>query len=93
MASPLITIQNVRKQFGEGVVAVEDMTLAINDGNFLSLLGPSGCGKSTVLKMIAGLLPVTRGRIRIAPLQGNAEKGAGVRVSGTDADALGKGVR
>ena len=41
MASPLITIQNVRKQFGEGVVAVEDMTLAINDGNFRSLLGPS----------------------------------------------------
>ncbi|TVQ58522.1 MAG: ABC transporter ATP-binding protein [Rhodobacteraceae bacterium] len=40
------------------------MTLALNDGDFVSLLGPSGCGKSTALRLIAGLSSPTKGRIR-----------------------------
>lgn len=77
MATPLIQMHNVRKQFGEGVVAIDNMSLTINQGDFLSLLGPSGCGKSTALKMIAGLLPVTSGRIDIAPAQGTTEQDLG----------------
>ncbi len=77
MPSPLIQMHSVRKQFGEGVVAVDNMSLTINQGDFLSFLGPSGCGKSTALKMIAGLLPVTSGRIDITPAEGSSEQDLG----------------
>jgi NitT/TauT family transport system ATP-binding protein len=77
MARALIRMQNVRRQFGADVVAVDNMTLTINEGDFLSLLGPSGCGKSTALKMIAGLLPVTSGKIEVTPREGQSEKDLG----------------
>jgi spermidine/putrescine ABC transporter ATP-binding subunit len=48
------------------VVAVEELTLDIREGEFLSILGPSGCGKTTTLNMIAGFFPPTSGRIEIA---------------------------
>jgi NitT/TauT family transport system ATP-binding protein len=63
MALPLISLDHVRKEFANGTVALEDLTMAVNDGEFLSLLGPSGCGKSTALRMIAGLANVSRGSI------------------------------
>lgn len=65
MTAQLIRLDRVRKEFGRQVLAVEDMTLTINRGDFISFLGPSGCGKSTALRMIAGLLPVTAGTIAI----------------------------
>jgi multiple sugar transport system ATP-binding protein len=60
-----IGIEGVTKEFGGGVVAVDDITLEIQDGEFLVLVGPSGCGKTTLLRMIAGLEEVTEGRILI----------------------------
>jgi multiple sugar transport system ATP-binding protein len=60
-----IEIDHVTKVFGNGVVAVDDVSLAIGDGEFLVLVGPSGCGKSTLLRMLAGLEEVTEGAIRI----------------------------
>ncbi len=51
------------KHFGQ-VVAVDDLTLAIEDGEFVALLGPSGCGKSTTMNMIAGIETPTGGEIR-----------------------------
>jgi NitT/TauT family transport system ATP-binding protein len=60
-------MDRVRKQFGAGTLAVADMSVTINEGDFISFLGPSGCGKSTALRMIAGLLPVTAGTITIEP--------------------------
>ncbi len=61
-----IDLENVRKEFGSGVVAVDDVNLTIGDGEFMVLVGPSGCGKTTLLRSIGGLEPITRGTIRIA---------------------------
>ena len=57
-------IENLRKEFGK-LVAVKDLSLKVETGEFVSLLGPSGCGKSTTLNMIAGLLYPTSGSIFI----------------------------
>ena len=60
-----IHLEQVRKEYASGFVAVDDVTLEIEDGEFLVLVGPSGCGKSTLLRMIAGLDRVSGGRISI----------------------------
>ncbi|WP_141124828.1 ABC transporter ATP-binding protein, partial [Prescottella equi] len=57
-----IRIESLGRTFG-GVTAVDDISMEIRDGDFLVLLGPSGCGKTTLLRMIAGLLEPTSGRI------------------------------
>ena len=59
-----VTFQGVTKRYGL-VTAVDDLSLAVADGEFMVLLGPSGCGKSTALRMIAGLEEVTAGELRI----------------------------
>jgi multiple sugar transport system ATP-binding protein len=59
-----ITLQNLKKRYDD-VVAVRDIDLEINDGEFLVLVGPSGCGKSTTLRMIAGLEDITEGTLQI----------------------------
>jgi multiple sugar transport system ATP-binding protein len=61
-----ITIDRVRKVYDGDVLAVDDLSLEVADGEFMVLVGPSGCGKSTLLRMIAGLEEVTRGSIHIA---------------------------
>src|SRR5206468_10716913 len=55
-----ITLSHVTKRFAGGVVAVDDVSLEIGDGEFMVLVGPSGCGKSTLLRMIAGDRKSTR---------------------------------
>jgi spermidine/putrescine transport system ATP-binding protein len=59
-----VELDNVTKQFGI-VVAVDDMTLAIEENRFFALLGPSGCGKTTTLRMIGGFEEPTKGTIRL----------------------------
>jgi multiple sugar transport system ATP-binding protein len=59
-----ISIEGLTKRFG-AVAAVDSVNLEIADGEFLVLLGPSGCGKTTLLRMIAGMLTPTEGRIRL----------------------------
>jgi multiple sugar transport system ATP-binding protein len=60
-----IVLDHVTKVFGTDVVAVDDLSLEIADGEFMVLVGPSGCGKSTVLRLLAGLEEVTAGEISI----------------------------
>ena len=60
-----ITLDQVDKIYGGGLKAVDDLTLEIQDGEFMVLVGPSGCGKSTALRMIAGLEEVTSGTVRV----------------------------
>jgi multiple sugar transport system ATP-binding protein len=60
-----IVLDAVTKVYANEVRAVDAVTLAIEDGEFIVLVGPSGCGKSTLLRMIAGLEEVTEGAIRI----------------------------
>jgi multiple sugar transport system ATP-binding protein len=59
-----VTFENVSKKYGD-VIAVNDLNLAINDGEFMVLVGPSGCGKTTSLRMIAGLEEITSGQLKI----------------------------
>ena len=61
-----LELKNVVKRFGD-VTVVQQMDLAVKEGEFVVLLGESGCGKSTTLRMVAGLEEVTEGRIFIGP--------------------------
>lgn len=58
----MLTLENVSVSY-DGVPAVVEASLAVPDGGVLAVLGPSGCGKSTLLRAVAGLEPVTSGRI------------------------------
>ena len=58
-----LELRNLNKTYTSKVVPVKDVSLTVDDGEFLTLLGPSGCGKSTTLRMIAGLEEPTRGKI------------------------------
>ena len=59
----VLSLVDVDKSFSGGVVALKRLNMTVNAGDFISLLGPSGCGKSTALRLIAGLMRPTAGRI------------------------------
>ncbi len=60
-----LKLQNLTKAYSRKVVPVKDLSLTVEEGEFLTLVGPSGCGKSTILRLIAGLEQTTKGRIMI----------------------------
>jgi len=75
MARDVIAVRGLEKVYGSGanaVMALEDIDFSVADGEFLSIVGPSGCGKSTLLKILAGLLPRTRGEALLngSPIDG-----------------------
>ena len=59
-----VVFENVTKRYGD-VTAVDDVSFRVAQGELVTLLGPSGCGKTTTLRMVAGLEPVTEGRVLI----------------------------
>jgi multiple sugar transport system ATP-binding protein len=62
----VVRLDHITKRFQvAGPPAVDDVSLLVEDGEFMVLLGPSGCGKSTTLRMIAGLETITAGELRI----------------------------
>ena len=75
MKRPVIEVQAVTRRFGD-IVAVDNVDLTIHAGEIFGLIGHNGAGKSTLLKMMLGLLPPTRGEIRIT---GESVRGARFR--------------
>jgi NitT/TauT family transport system ATP-binding protein len=67
MTTPVVTLQNVTKIFGEGsdnqTVALKQIDLDIRQSEFVSLIGPSGCGKSTLLRLVGDLISPTTGSV------------------------------
>jgi NitT/TauT family transport system ATP-binding protein len=66
--SHAITVKGLSKRFQTkaGIVtALSDLNLAVDSGQFLSVVGPSGCGKSTLLKIVAGLVPPSSGTVEV----------------------------
>ncbi|WP_008314185.1 ABC transporter ATP-binding protein [Leptolyngbya sp. PCC 6406] len=76
---PAIALHQVHKVYNNGTVALEGIDLAVQPGDFISLVGPSGCGKSTVLRLIAGLGEPSQGSLQWGLTdsdgQGEAQKG------------------
>lgn len=60
-----LELHHIRKQYNPKTIPIKDITLEVDDGEFLTFIGPSGCGKSTLLRLIAGLEQPTQGRVVI----------------------------
>lgn len=66
--SPIMEVKNICKDFVAGRKirrVIESMSLDVSDGDFVALVGPSGCGKTTALRIMAGIIPSTKGEIKI----------------------------
>lgn len=61
---PEVVLRNISKRYGK-VTAVDDISLTIKDGEYVTVLGPSGCGKTTLIRMIAGIIEPTDGQVFI----------------------------
>jgi NitT/TauT family transport system ATP-binding protein len=66
--SDVIAVKDLRKEYQTprgAVLALVDVGFTVREGEFVAIVGPSGCGKSTLLKILAGLLPATRGEVKL----------------------------
>ena len=82
-AADMIAVEAIGKTYGSGEHALEalvDVSFAVREGEFVTLVGPSGCGKSTLLQILAGLVPASTGRVVISgrPVTGPAPDTIGV---------------
>jgi len=66
LGAPVYELSHVSKTYARNqVVALEDVSLTLRKGSFTAVIGSSGCGKSTLLKIMAGLIPPTKGRVML----------------------------
>ncbi|HZL35093.1 MAG TPA: ABC transporter ATP-binding protein [Tepidisphaeraceae bacterium] len=72
-----VQLENVKRAYPNGVVALDGLNLAVSPGEFVAILGPSGCGKSTLLRLVAGLDRPTAGDVKVGM---DATAGAAVSV-------------
>ncbi len=79
---PAIELSGLSKTYGRDRVAVDDVTLSVPEGTVFGLLGPNGAGKTTTIKMIAGLIVPTTGRIRLNGFDVARQRRAAVRQIG-----------
>lgn len=68
-STPLVSLEGVTRRFvrrsGTEVTALQDVSLAIGRDQFVTVVGPSGCGKTTLMKLVGGIMPPTRGTVRL----------------------------
>src|SRR5438128_1727813 len=67
-SADVIHVKGLRKEYGTArgtVLALDGIDFTVGEGEFVAIVGPSGCGKSTLLKILAGLLPATRGEVNL----------------------------
>src|SRR4051812_10490718 len=67
-AGELIGVDRLSKVYETGrepVIALEEIDFRVDEGQFVAVVGPSGCGKSTLLKILAGLIPASKGEARL----------------------------
>jgi NitT/TauT family transport system ATP-binding protein len=69
-----VQLDAVQKVYANGTRALDPVSLAIREGEFMTIVGPSGCGKSTLLRLVAGLIEPSAGRVQLA----SSARGAGV---------------
>jgi len=69
MPDALVRVEGVSRRFANGVRALDEVSLDIAGGEFVTLLGPSGCGKSTLLRIIAGLATPSSGSVRVGSVE------------------------
>lgn len=62
---PHIDLREVTKRYGSAQPVLENISLNVRKGEFVSIIGPSGCGKSTILKLVSGLTPITSGTLLV----------------------------
>ncbi len=75
---PIVDLINVAKRYGDGPLILDGISFRAEKGDFISLIGPSGCGKTTLLKLIAGLSPLSAGTLTVEgrpPSAGSRETG------------------
>ena len=65
LPGPALSFRNVSKTFPDGTRAVDNASLTVERGEFVSIIGPSGCGKSTLLKLASGLMDITGGSLDV----------------------------
>jgi len=76
----MLRLENLTKKFGD-FVAVDNLTLEVKSGEFFGFLGPNGAGKTTTIKMIAGLIQPTSGKIFICGIDALKEPEKGKELS------------
>jgi NitT/TauT family transport system ATP-binding protein len=65
VARPALSFEDVSMVYPDGTVALRDLTLSVNRGEFTSIVGPSGCGKSTLLRIASGITTATSGNVHV----------------------------